>query len=141
MNRLVIFNGQRFPVSYNTCIISHIILITLTHHCHCPLNVATPEAAAKVGSPNYGDPKDNTQHNVPAAPHILDSPSNQILGLPEPLQADPLSNHPVPDLLDLNKGLTQWSLIDQLDTSINNNLPTPIFLTKKLCNASHVLVV
>ena len=117
----------------------------LSHHtdqyCHFPLNVATPEAEAKVGSPTYGNPKDNTQHNVPLAPHILDSPSNHILGLPEPLHADPLSNHPVLDLLDLNKGITQWSLIDQLDTSINNNLPTPIFLTKKLCNASHVLVV
>ena len=141
MDRLVIFNGQRFPVSYNTCILSHIILIMLTNHCHCPLNVATPEAAAKLGSPNYGDPKDNTQHNVPPAPHILDSPSNQILGLPEPLQADPLSNHPVPDLLDLNKGLTQWSLIDQLDRSINNNLPTPISLTKQFCNAANVVVV
>ena len=141
MDRLVIFNGQRFPVIYNNCIISHIILITPTHQLHCSLNVATPEAAAKVGSPHYWVPKDDTQHNVPPAPHILDSPSNQILGLPEPLQADPLSNHPVPDLLDLNKCLTQWSLIEQLDTSINNNLPTPISLTKQFCNAANVVVV
>ena len=72
-------------MSYNTCILFQITLITLTHHCHCPLNVATPEAAAKVGSPHYWVPKDDTQHNVPLAPHILDSPSNQSLGLPEPL--------------------------------------------------------
>ena len=107
-------------------------MITLTHHCHCPLNVATPEAEAKVGSPNYGDPKDNTEHHAPPAPHILNAPSNQILGLPEPLQADSLSNYPVHDLLDHNKSLSQWSLIDQLDTYINNSLPTPISLTNQL---------
>ena len=108
MDKLVIFNGQRFPVTYDTCLLSQIILIMLTNHFHCPLNIATPEAANKVGSPHYWDPKDNTQNiNVPPSPHILNSPSNQILGLPEPLQAYPLSNHPVPDLLDLNNGLTQ----------------------------------